>query len=50
MNSAAPSPVAPLARLRGITKRFGPVTVLEDVDLDLYPGEVLILAGENGAG
>lgn len=40
----------PLVRMRGITKRFGNVTVLEKVDLDILPGEVLVLAGENGAG
>ncbi|MCP5516994.1 MAG: sugar ABC transporter ATP-binding protein [Verrucomicrobiales bacterium] len=39
-----------LARLSGITKRFGPVTVLEGVDLEVRAGEVHILAGENGAG
>lgn len=39
-----------LARLSGITKRFGPVTVLEDVSLDIHAGEVHVLAGENGAG
>src|SRR6516165_5699845 len=36
--------------LRGITKRFGPVEVLKDVDLNLYAGRVHSLAGENGAG
>ncbi|MDE3176547.1 MAG: sugar ABC transporter ATP-binding protein [Pseudomonadota bacterium] len=36
--------------LRGIGKRYGPVTVLSDVDLDVRPGEVLALLGENGAG
>lgn len=35
---------------RGITKRFGRKTVLEDVDLDLGPGEAVALVGENGAG
>ncbi len=41
---------APLVSMRGITKRFGPVTVLRDVNFDLFPGEVHVLAGENGAG
>lgn len=51
MVAPAPAPAtAPLVRLRGIGKRFGPVTVLRGVDLDLYGGEVLVLAGENGAG
>ncbi len=39
-----------LARMRGITKRFGPVTVLQDVAFDIHAGEVHVLAGENGAG
>jgi ribose transport system ATP-binding protein len=36
--------------LRGIGKKYGPITVLSDVDLDVRPGEVLALLGENGAG
>ena len=40
----------PLVRMRSITKRFGPVTVLDSVDFDIHAGEVHILAGENGAG
>ena len=36
--------------IRGITKCYGPVTVLRDVDLDVKPGEVVALLGENGAG
>lgn len=40
----------PIVQLRSIGKSFGPVKVLEDVSLDLYPGEVHVLAGENGAG
>ena len=42
--------MTPLVELRGITKRFGPVEVLTDVDLDLHAGRVHSLAGENGAG
>ncbi|EYR65290.1 sugar ABC transporter ATP-binding protein [Actinotalea ferrariae CF5-4] len=42
---------APLAvRMDGITKAFHGVTVLEDVHLDIRPGEVHALAGGNGAG
>jgi len=41
---------APVIELRGITKRFGPVEVLSDVDLTLRAGRVHSLAGENGAG
>jgi len=40
----------PLISMRGITKRFGGVTALEGVDLDLYAGEVLAIVGDNGAG
>lgn len=43
-------PESLLARMHGITKRFGPVTVLQDVRLDIHGGEVHVLAGENGAG
>jgi ABC-type sugar transport system ATPase subunit len=37
-------------RLRNVTKHFGGVTAVEDVDFDLRPGEVHALVGENGAG
>lgn len=40
----------PLVKMRGITKRFGGVTALQDVDLDAYSGEVLAIVGDNGAG
>ena len=36
--------------MRGVTKRFGGVTALQDVDLDAYAGEVLAIVGDNGAG
>lgn len=34
----------------GVTKRFGAVTVLRDVDLRIDAGEIVALVGENGAG
>ncbi|MFV0353253.1 MAG: sugar ABC transporter ATP-binding protein [Oscillospiraceae bacterium] len=40
----------PFIRLKGISKSFGGVQALKDVNLDLYPGEVHALAGENGCG
>jgi ABC-type sugar transport system ATPase subunit len=42
--------IVPLVEMQRITKRFGAVTVLEDVSLEVRPGEVHVLAGENGAG
>ncbi len=36
--------------LRGITKRFGPLTALDAVDADFVPGEIHAVLGENGAG
>ena len=40
----------PLLSLRGITKVFPGVRALENVQLDLWPGQVTALIGENGAG
>jgi fructose transport system ATP-binding protein len=40
----------PVLRAVGLTKRFGRVTALESADLELYPGEVLAVIGDNGAG
>jgi D-xylose transport system ATP-binding protein len=40
----------PLLELRGIDKSFGPVQVLHDVALSVFPGEVTALVGDNGAG
>jgi simple sugar transport system ATP-binding protein len=40
----------PILEMKGITKRFPNVVANEQVDLELYPGEVLALLGENGAG
>jgi len=40
----------PILEMSGISKRFPGVLALEQVDLDVYPSEILALIGENGAG
>jgi len=44
--------VPPSARLqgRGLTRRFGTTVVLDDVDIDVTPGQLVALVGGNGAG
>jgi D-xylose transport system ATP-binding protein len=39
-----------LLALKGVSKSFGAVQALTDVDLEVYAGEVLALVGDNGAG
>ena len=41
---------SPILTLKNICKSFGPIEVLHGVDLEVRPGEVVALLGENGAG
>lgn len=40
----------PILELRNVAKSFGPVNVIKDVSVPVYPGKVQALLGENGAG
>jgi len=44
------TPGTPILTLNHITKRFGGNIAVNDVSLDVFPGEVVALLGENGAG
>jgi len=40
----------PLLEVKNITKRFGGLTAVDDVSMQIYPGEVIGILGDNGAG
>lgn len=40
----------PLLTARNLVKRYGRVTAMDHADFDLYPGEILAVIGDNGAG
>jgi fructose transport system ATP-binding protein len=40
----------PVLQAKGLVKRYGPVTAIASGDLELYPGEILAVIGDNGAG
>src|SRR3981081_3157627 len=47
---AAPTAVVPTLAVRGMSKSFGSVQALTDVDFEVRHGEVMALVGDNGAG
>jgi fructose transport system ATP-binding protein len=50
MTAATTVTVTPVIQAKGLTKRYGRVTAIESGDLELYPGEILAVIGDNGAG
>ena len=50
MNAVTTAPEQPLFEAKGVTKRFGAVEALTDVDFEVAAGEVVALVGDNGAG
>jgi lipooligosaccharide transport system ATP-binding protein len=45
-----PESLSPAIRLRGVVKRYGPITAVNGLDLDVPPGTCVGLLGPNGAG
>ena len=48
--SAAPQRGEPKIAIRGLTKVFGDKVVLDGIDLDIYPGESMLVIGGSGSG
>ena len=48
--SSDPTTQEVVAEVRGLVAGYGPLTVLDGIDLDLHPGEVVALMGRNGSG
>ncbi len=44
------SAATPKIRIRGLTKAFGPKVVLSGLDLDIWPGESVVVIGGSGTG
>lgn len=40
----------PVLQTKGLVKRYGSVTAIDHTDFELYPGEILAIIGDNGAG
>jgi fructose transport system ATP-binding protein len=49
-DSPAKANNVPILQARNVSKHFGSVSALENVDFELYPNEILAVVGDNGAG
>ncbi|AXL50186.1 glutamine ABC transporter ATP-binding protein [Paraburkholderia caffeinilytica] len=50
MSVATTTPARPIINLAGVSKSFGATQVLKEINLDVRPGEVLVLIGASGSG
>ncbi|AJO75838.1 ABC transporter ATP-binding protein [Pseudomonas sp. MRSN 12121] len=50
MNRTTRAPTEAVIEVRGLCNRFGPQSVHENLDLDLYKGEILAVVGGSGSG
>jgi fructose transport system ATP-binding protein len=50
MDQKGVSLMEPILKGRNLVKRYGKVTAIDNCDFDLYPGEILAVIGDNGAG
>jgi fructose transport system ATP-binding protein len=49
-HARATETITPVLQAKGLTKRYGRVVAIDGSDLELYPGEILAVIGDNGAG
>jgi len=50
MTDGAQNRGTPILSLKGVNTHYGPAHILKDVDIDIYPGEMVCLLGGNASG